>query len=470
LSLQPFGQIILKRPQLAPASRLYHLEPIGIETPFVESLTSFIIRLAGAHSVTTGNLCTGEIAREIGKPYLWSNRYPLHYELCEGINGVSEIANEWAGALEHLCSRDNLRLLTMLPWADVLSEHSMPRRKRAWCPDCYEDMFRSESGVYDPLLWFLRPVLVCIIHGRLLCSKCPNCDAESPVLSGRARPGCCSKCQSWLGRKSYSNPAPKEALSSSEMRLNERYTRSLGSLLQTGPTNPSPARDVIANSLSSLITNLADGNAAMFARYLDRNRSVICTWQRCNSRMRITDLLDICDRLGISLVDFLAGNTGLAIMRGKIIPRQRKTVVRKKRNWSELELQLQAILDNKEPVSLGDVSSRLDCNSRTLRYHFPQLCRAICNRWAKHCAELIQSRRAMVRETIRKVALKLVGAGIYPSRRVVWSMLEVKIHTKVVGMELTKLQAELSLTHLCGPSSRERGRHSRLTSPSTSIN
>lgn len=37
---------------------LYNLEPIGIGTPYVEGLTSYIVRLADAHCVTTGTLNT----------------------------------------------------------------------------------------------------------------------------------------------------------------------------------------------------------------------------------------------------------------------------------------------------------------------------------------------------------------------------------------------------------------------------
>lgn len=367
--------------------------------------------------------------------------------MCDGLNGVTENANGWVLALENLCKRDNLRFLTMLPWADVLSEQSMLRRGRAWCPDCYEDMFRSESGVYDPLLWFLRPVLICIIHGCLLCSRCPKCDAEGLILSGRTRPGRCAKCESWLGRRTYSNPVPKEALPSSEMKLNERYITSLGHLLETGPANPSPSRETIANSLSSLIAKLADGNAAALARYLDRNKSAIWTWQRCNSRMRLTVLLDVCDRLGISLIEFLTAKTGQATMGGEIILRERKPVLRKKRNWSELKLKLQAVLDNDELVSFSDVSSRLDCDGRTLRYHFPELCRAISAQGSKKRTQLVRNRRAKVAETIRKMVLKLLGEGIYPSRRAVCARLEPKIRSRIVATALTKLHAELGLTH-----------------------
>jgi hypothetical protein len=43
-------------PDLPPCSRLYPLEPIGVGTPLVESLTGYIARLAEAHCVSTGVL------------------------------------------------------------------------------------------------------------------------------------------------------------------------------------------------------------------------------------------------------------------------------------------------------------------------------------------------------------------------------------------------------------------------------
>jgi hypothetical protein len=447
VNLRPFDKIELKRPHLAPASRLYHLEPLGLGTPFVESLTSFTVRLASAHCVTTGVL-TAEIARQVDKPYLFERGYIKVFRDTVAINGVSNFARQWVRALEKSCSRDDLSFLTMLPWAEVLPEHSLLRKNRVWCPDCYGEMSNSASGVYDPLLWFLRPVLVCIIHDCLLCCKCPTCGEESRPLSGKTRPGLCPKCQSWLGRKINPDSTPEEGASFSDLKLQKRYGVSLGDLLSVGPTISSPSRKVIANSLSSIIGQVAGGNAAASARYLNRNKSVICTWQRCEGRMRIADMLDICDRVGISLVDFLTEKTGLATMSDEIILRVRKVVVPKRRNWGHLELTLQAVLDNNEQISLGDLSSRLGCDRRTLRYHFPELCRAICARWTKQRTELVRNRRTKAKETIRNVVLSLLGEGIYPSRRAVCARLEVKIRSRVVGTELTKLQAESGWSHL----------------------
>jgi hypothetical protein len=48
-------------------SRLYHLEPIGIGTPYVESLTGYVQRLAHEHCVTVRRLTITEIAPLMGK-------------------------------------------------------------------------------------------------------------------------------------------------------------------------------------------------------------------------------------------------------------------------------------------------------------------------------------------------------------------------------------------------------------------
>jgi len=46
----------LTRPTIPSRSRLYSLEPVGIGTPETESLTSYVSRLAEAHSVRVHDL------------------------------------------------------------------------------------------------------------------------------------------------------------------------------------------------------------------------------------------------------------------------------------------------------------------------------------------------------------------------------------------------------------------------------
>ena len=51
-----------------PRSRLYSLKPIGIGTPFVESLTGYVSRLADAHGVSVGKLVDRELSLMGAKP------------------------------------------------------------------------------------------------------------------------------------------------------------------------------------------------------------------------------------------------------------------------------------------------------------------------------------------------------------------------------------------------------------------
>lgn len=51
----------LEPPNFLPRSRLFHQLPIGVGTPHVESLTSYVSRLAVAHSVPTGTLLAIEV-------------------------------------------------------------------------------------------------------------------------------------------------------------------------------------------------------------------------------------------------------------------------------------------------------------------------------------------------------------------------------------------------------------------------
>nr|MCM0593874.1 TniQ family protein [Gloeotrichia echinulata DEX184] len=67
----------MEKPLTPKHSRLFHLEPIGVGTFYVESLTSYIARLAEAHSVLPGALLALEV-----KPLIKNAVYLLTQNLC----------------------------------------------------------------------------------------------------------------------------------------------------------------------------------------------------------------------------------------------------------------------------------------------------------------------------------------------------------------------------------------------------
>ncbi len=137
-------------------SKLYALKPLGMGTPSIESLTSYISRLAGAHSVPLRALVSKELVPILKCDYLLN---PFSNSLCSfwkeaarALNGTGALARNWVYALERLTLRTDLRFLTLLSWSDVLTQQGLLRITRAWCPECFREWQAAEKPIYEPLI------------------------------------------------------------------------------------------------------------------------------------------------------------------------------------------------------------------------------------------------------------------------------------------------------------------------------
>ena len=195
----------LTLPTNTPHSRLYALEPLGMGTPEIESLTSYMVRLAGVHSVSLRTLVFQEVLPLLKCDYL-SNPFKnsldaFWLEAARALNGTGSLAKDWTHALESLTLRTDLRFLTLLPWAAVLTQQRLLRSTRSWCPDCFMEWQTAGQPIYEPLIWNVSAVSLCPRHKRSLLEQCPypDCQATLPMLASHFRSGYCSKCSRWLG-------------------------------------------------------------------------------------------------------------------------------------------------------------------------------------------------------------------------------------------------------------------------------
>jgi hypothetical protein len=193
----------LQTHRLTSRSYLYSLPPIGRGTPLVESLTSYIQRLAEAHAVGTGTLVYHELRSRVpfanGKRSGIPTPYSFYLEAYR-LNGTGDRTRLWVSMLEELTQVRRLDLLTALPWAYAIDRRHLLRTNRAWCSSCYESWRSSGRPVYEPLLWMLQAVTVCLDHRQPLDSLCPVCGRTQYVLSSKSLLAHCSRCRSWLGR------------------------------------------------------------------------------------------------------------------------------------------------------------------------------------------------------------------------------------------------------------------------------
>src|SRR5881397_3460424 len=118
MRMQAFESWDCTPPVLPPRSRLYALEPIGIGTLFVESLSGYIARLADAHAVSVGDLVGRELSPSKSKPlsawFIRQSRINSHrfHARSHAINGFGESSKRWIDALETATLQKNLRFLT----------------------------------------------------------------------------------------------------------------------------------------------------------------------------------------------------------------------------------------------------------------------------------------------------------------------------------------------------------------------
>ncbi|MBW4428067.1 MAG: helix-turn-helix domain-containing protein [Nostoc desertorum CM1-VF14] len=420
----------LKKLSIPSRSRLYQLEPVGIRTPMVESLTGYIERLAEAHCVTPDVLISRTITPLLKQIFLKSRSsrdLRSLFDRATAINGTGNIVIDLVQALQKLTLIEDLHLLTLLFWSEIIPTRNLFRTKSAWCTVCYEEWRLAKQVIYKPLLWTINSVKVCPLHKIYLCLQCPHCQQELPLLSWRSRPGYCSKCGDWLGMnlpvKSSSELTDSSTLSKEELHSQTWIVEVIGELISfTLSFNSPPAKEEIAKSLSLIINAVTNGNIAEFARLMGIPKNTLWMWQTGKALPMLDILLKICYRLEISLLDLLKPEQLAAKSFTKI---SHKTIRRsptlraspKLFDANQVQDTLLAILasDNQPPLTMEEVATGLGYNKRTIFSHFPDLCRAISAKYrsygkACHTEKIQQSCRE-----VKQIVLKLHNQGEYPS-------------------------------------------------------
>ena len=348
-----------------------------------------------------------------------SNSFSTH---AKAINGTGVIAKDWVTVLETLTMCKDLRFLTMLPWAAALSLRNLFRPTRAWCPSCYEEWRANHQIIYEPLLWTLRDVEMCVRHQRYLKSRCQHCGSVLPWLARCTKPGFCSKCDHWLGM-SFEDRFTEVVPADSALSWQRCVMENLEEMIASAPYLQSPSREKIAEGVSRCIDQVTEGTMNRFACLLSKSKNTVWGWQHGETKIPMNDLLRICHLVGISVVDFLHTEFVVPQKTNSIpaIPPISgiRTTRRRPRplDREEIDLLLRSALKESSPPSMKEVAGRLNVDKRFLYKHFSALCRAVSARHSRHqknCYRQQQNRHA---NDLREAANDLQIKGIYPSRR-----------------------------------------------------
>ncbi|MBA2679754.1 MAG: helix-turn-helix domain-containing protein [Ktedonobacteraceae bacterium] len=438
-SMNPsYEQWHLTLPSMPKPSVLYALAPVGIGSPLVESMTSYFARLAEAHCVFPGVLM-GKIIAPFAENHLMGTQGATTMAIREGkttgaFNSAHHRARIIVNALENLTQQQGLYALTMLPWAEAFPLFGLIRSDHAWCPCCLEEWRTSGCIIYEPLLWAVQAVKICVQHGCQLETHCPKCTKTSHWLTWRGLPGYCAHCHQWLGvslmRSEEKGP---------EMIWFEWCAEQIGTLLALTPTlTDMPSRARIDEGLPALL-EASKGRKMMFARLTGLSPETVGNWFYLQLLPSVENLLRICFAMNLSLQEFLLGkqpiicslrSEGTPYFQGQRPHRfahgfWKSSQIREK-------LETIAMSEEEPPPSLKTVARLLGGgDSYYLKKYHPIPCQTISDRYAaymsmkklvteqQHCNEVQDAVRQLIEQnvppTTRNVGLILSKPGILRS-------------------------------------------------------
>ena len=410
-------------------SRLYPLRPIGIGTPYVESLTSYINRLSEAHCVFPRALITKIIVPELQRTFarkLTSRGLNSLFLRSHAINGYGEMAQDFVNVVESLTCSQNLRFITLLTWSEVLVWQGLLRKHKAWCPQCYREAFASGHQLYEQLIWSLKAVKVCPKHHLLLSETCPHCKQSMPLINWQSRAGFCSECGELLVDTNNT-----QSCNHNDTEKEDWIAKSLGNLIARTPTIlESPSKTILRDNLVAAVDTLTEGNMAAFASWIKTPKNTFWGWYQGKSFPTLEALLNISWVLNISVLELLTHKIEFTSL-GEInrcTPSNQKNAKRlSPKNFDSKTVQkaLVEVLNqsNSEIPTIKEIAKKLGYERRLITKHFPKLCHAIVTKrrnLEKANHEIILQDCC---EEVQKAVTTLYNQGEYPTEARVSQMI-----------------------------------------------
>lgn len=428
-------------------SRYYHLDPLGIGTPYTESLTSYIQRLAEAHSLHTGTLVAKEIYPRLTSSFSFERSGSDFFKRSNTLNGTGKFSLKCIRALENLTFKDSLRFHTMQIWSQVLPWRGLLRPYKAWCPICFHEWLSAGEVIYEPLIWAIHPIKVCPKHFSFLNFKCPQCNRKFPFLSPRSRPGYCAKCGCWLG----SRHDAIDSISDDELAYQAWIAINIGQLISLAPNlSKQPRKEDFIQALKTSVKQATNGNMAALGRLVDSHKNSARDWCTGRSLPTLDKTARLCYHFSIPLLDFLTGTISKKVTKDRnILVTKERTSTSRPFSYVYAKKALEEVIQLQEspPPSLQEVIKRTGYNRSTIYKNFPEHCRTISQRYIAYLKNRSKTRIELACQKVQEITLQLFSEGIYPSRSRVTTIMgkTAVLREKEINAAWSDTLAELNL-------------------------
>jgi TniQ len=404
-------------------SCLYKLDPMGQNSQYVESLTSYINRLADAHSLNPGTLFNLIYVPLLNKKYLSAiverggNGF---FDDSNRINGYGTYAVEISNTTEQLTGISNISFTTILFLSELVSERGLLRKTKAWCAACYEEMQQCNGIVYDPLIWSISTSTVCIKHCLPLTMRCPYCMKELLFLSRKGKIGFCSHCSKWLGQEFLKT---EQLCNKGHLNVEIKKSLMVETLINYGVSPKSQVlnNNTLVESFKTYLSIFFNNNLALLSNTTKIPRTTFKGWLEGKCKPSLDALFVLCLNTGIDIIDLLLGNLDGKINIKSIVIYKKLT--KNKFEYENMKKYLIDVINKNEFSSLTKIAIALKCDRRLLTKKFPDECHLITQMNKELLRTQKENRLKNKKRELHIVFGNLLRINIYPSRRQVEAML-----------------------------------------------
>jgi hypothetical protein len=404
---------------IPPRSGLFGLAPIGIGSSESEGLISYLVRLAKAHSISPRLLMNEEFLprmREVN-----SVHHGMFFkDYARTLQSTGKFADKFVAMTEELTCRDDIVLLTALPWREIVPSigTGLTSLHPKWCRACLAEDRCNHTPIYFRLSWGYALYQVCAKHQEQLINECPWCGAHQPFIPIRANIDRCNYCNGWLG-----------TMESLPDKIDDPYQDWISDAIEDMIINGAIAmRKVTGESfrdrLTQLVAALADGQKTQFSEMLGFTRSTMASWITKKQKPLFPQLLCLCHRLGMLPSELLLGDF---IPDKAEIPYQPHTeklhqisprIGLQEPPKHEIWLKLSGICnDPKDCRPLTDITVELGLTRKYLIYWFKKECELISLKHKQWINKTASRKKKEQISHVRNMTWWLHDQGIYPSNR-----------------------------------------------------
>lgn len=379
------------------ASRLFNIKPIGVGTPYVESLPSYIKRLAEAHSVFPRTLLKYEIFPEI-------NDYELNAVLSDSNKLLISISSDFIRVLENKTNNNNIHNILLKKLGGYINQRYLLRDYAAWCPICYEEARRHNEPVYEQLIWSIKDIKICGKHRIQLHQICPQCHKQFKTYDPLGRVGYCYYCKYWLGGYNMDFNSYAEYNEWDIWAFDN-----IGSILSNIPELNLSTESCFSKNIHTIF-NTTGLSQRKLGNEISVSTNSIFSWLCGSQKPTLSSVLLVSHKFGIPASKLLferINSNNININNFKEEPSPVKPNI----DFEEFQLAIKIALTSTELISNNSLAKKYGVNTETVKKNFPSEYHLLKQKYKRQKEEKALEKEAQIREKM----IFLSERGIFPS-------------------------------------------------------